>query len=186
MGTVKPTIEDRQSCAKSDLAVSDEACSSILRRRRISCKQCTGCEATGFGRQGPATGSDSQTDNGTVVNAARFCVQASHQAREESQTRLRLTFFNLRQHFSNLTVDTSKRATDSLSMSDCGTGSSRPRGERSRLCLVFALVLLSAFLELKVDHSLCRSLMFADWKTAALDSSEVMKHAEVIFEMTSQ
>ena len=31
-----------------------------------------------------------------------------------------------------------------------------------------------------------QSLMFADWKTAALDSSEVMKHAEVIFEMTSQ
>ena len=183
MGTVKPTIEDRQSCAKSDLAGSDEACSSILRRRRISCKQCTCWKATGFEGQ---KGSDSHSDNGTVVNAARFCVQASHQAREESQTRLRLTFFNLRQHFSNLTVATSRCATYNLSMSVCGTGSSRPRGERSRLCLVLALVLLSAFLELKVDHSLCRSLTFADWKTAALDSSEVMKHAEVIFEMTSQ
>ncbi len=125
-----------------------------------------------------------RSDNGTVVNAARFCVQANLQAREGSQARLRLIFFDSRQHFSNLTVDRSRCATYSLSMSDCGTGSSRPRGERSRLCLVLALVLLSAFLELKVDCSSCRSLTFADWKPAALDSSEVSSEtAEVIFVM---
>jgi hypothetical protein len=67
-------------------------------------------------------------------------------------------------------------------MSDYGTGSSRPRGERSRLCLVLALV-LSAFLELKLDCSSCRSLTFADWKPAALDSSEVTQNAEVSFVM---
>ncbi len=70
-------------------------------------------------------------------------------------------------------------------MSDYGTGSSRPRGERSRLCLLLALLLLSASLELKVKCSSCRSLTFADWKTAALDSSEVMKHAEVTIEIVS-
>ncbi len=32
-------------------------------------------------------------------------------------------------------------------------------------------------------YSSCRSLTFADWKTAALDSSEVMQDAEVIFGM---
>ncbi len=68
-------------------------------------------------------------------------------------------------------------------MSDCGTGSFRPKGERSRLCLVLALLLLSAFLELKVDCLSCRSLTFADWNTAALDSSEVMQNAEVTFGM---
>jgi len=51
--------------------------------------------------------------------------------------------------------------------------------------LLLALLLLSASLELKVKCSSCRSLTFADWKTAALDSSEVMKHAEVTIEIVS-
>ncbi len=54
---------------------------------------------------------------------------------------------------------------------------------RLRLCLLLASLLLSAVPGAEDGLLILQEPNFADWKTAALDSCEVMQDAEVVFGM---